>query len=229
MATKRINTYSVIQPAANTSALGVDSSDNTVLLDMSDVALLADVTAAVAAAAAPPGVLQAYAGSTPPTGWLLCDGSAVSRTTYSELFSAIGTTWGIGDNSTTFNLPDGRGAVLRGTGTGTVNGRDKVGPAVGDKQEDQMQRITGKIGDDSGSGLRMGDDGEVSNTEEGALKTTTGASSGRESGSRSSFGSIAFDSANSPGARVPDETAIADPADTETRPYSIGVQWIIKT
>ncbi len=51
---------------------------------------------------------------TPPSGWLLCDGSAVSRTTYSALFAVIGTTFGPGDGSTTFNLPDMRGRVPLG-------------------------------------------------------------------------------------------------------------------
>jgi microcystin-dependent protein len=62
----------------------------------------------------PAGSLMAYAASTAPTGWLLCDGSAVSRTTYATLFAAISTTWGTGDGSTTFNVPDLRGQFLRG-------------------------------------------------------------------------------------------------------------------
>ena len=51
-----------------------------------------------------------------PNGWLLCDGSAVSRTTYADLFDVIGTTYGPGDGSTTFNLPDfqGKGSVGAG-------------------------------------------------------------------------------------------------------------------
>ncbi len=61
-----------------------------------------------------------YAGSTVPAGWLECDGSAVSRTTYAALFTAISTTWGAGNGSTTFNLPDMRGKVAIGSGTGTV-------------------------------------------------------------------------------------------------------------
>jgi microcystin-dependent protein len=61
-----------------------------------------------------------YAGSSVPDGWLECDGSAVSRTTYADLFTAIGTTWGAGDGSTTFNLPDMRDKVPIGSGTGTV-------------------------------------------------------------------------------------------------------------
>jgi hypothetical protein len=54
----------------------------------------------------PPGVISAFGGTTAPNGWLLCDGSAVSRTTYANLFATIGTTYGAGDGSTTFNLPD---------------------------------------------------------------------------------------------------------------------------
>lgn len=55
---------------------------------------------------APTGVVQAFAGSTTPQGWLLCDGSAISRTTYAALFAVIGTLYGEGDGSTTFNLPN---------------------------------------------------------------------------------------------------------------------------
>jgi microcystin-dependent protein len=47
-----------------------------------------------------------WAGSTAPTGWLLCNGAAVSRTTYSDLFAVISTTYGTGNGSTTFNVPD---------------------------------------------------------------------------------------------------------------------------
>lgn len=58
-----------------------------------------------------------------PTGWLECDGSAVSRTTFSDLFNEIGTTYGVGDGSTTFNLPDlrGRAPIGDGQGSGLTN------------------------------------------------------------------------------------------------------------
>lgn len=62
----------------------------------------------------PSGMLSPYAGTTEPAGWLLCYGQAVNRTTYAALFTAIGTTWGSGDGSTTFNLPDMRGRVPAG-------------------------------------------------------------------------------------------------------------------
>ena len=53
---------------------------------------------------------------TAPTGWLLCNGDAVSRSTYADLFAVIGTTFGVGDGSTTFNVPDFRGRVPAGDG-----------------------------------------------------------------------------------------------------------------
>lgn len=62
----------------------------------------------------PVGALMPYAGNTAPSGWLLADGSAVSRTTYASLFAVLGTTYGAGDGSTTFNLPDLRGRVPAG-------------------------------------------------------------------------------------------------------------------
>ena len=65
------------------------------------------------------GIIQMFAGATAPDGWLICDGSAVSRTTYATLFAAIGTTWGAGNGSTTFNLPDLRGRAPIGAGTGS--------------------------------------------------------------------------------------------------------------
>ena len=67
----------------------------------------------------PAGIIQMYAGSTAPTNWLLCDGSAVSRTTYSSLFSAIGTNYGVGNGSTTFNLPNLTNRMPIGKGTGS--------------------------------------------------------------------------------------------------------------
>lgn len=61
----------------------------------------------------PTGTIQAFGGTSAPTGWFICDGTAVSRTTYSALFAVIAETFGQGDNSTTFNIPDFRGKFLR--------------------------------------------------------------------------------------------------------------------
>ncbi len=62
----------------------------------------------------PAGAVTAYAGSVSPAGWFLCYGQAINRTTYSDLFDAIGTAYGVGNGSTTFNLPDLRGRVPLG-------------------------------------------------------------------------------------------------------------------
>jgi len=67
----------------------------------------------------PVGGLMPYAGSTSPEGWLLCDGSAISRTTYANLFALIGTTYGSGNGTTTFNVPDMRSRMPIGAGAGT--------------------------------------------------------------------------------------------------------------
>jgi hypothetical protein len=68
----------------------------------------------VGAQSAPPGVVIAFAGAAAPPGYLLCNGAQVSRTTYAALFAVIGTTYGAGDGSTTFTLPDLRGEFVRG-------------------------------------------------------------------------------------------------------------------
>jgi len=73
---------------------------------------------------AQPGIISAYGGPVVPTGWLLCDGSAVSRTTYAGLFTAIGTVHGSGDGASTFNLPDYRGRFLRGVDGAAGNDPD---------------------------------------------------------------------------------------------------------
>ena len=67
---------------------------------------------------APVGMVSAFATPAAPDGWLVCDGSAVSRTTYAALFATIGGYWGDGDGSTTFNLPDLRGEFARGWDNG---------------------------------------------------------------------------------------------------------------
>lgn len=85
------------------------------------------------------GAVQAFARNTAPTGWLKCNGAAVSRATYSALFSAIGTTFGAGDGSTTFNLPDMRGEFARGWDDG--RGVD-AGRVFGSSQSHSLQAHT---------------------------------------------------------------------------------------
>lgn len=97
----------------------------------------------------PAGTIMAFAGSSShiPTGWIICDGSAVSRTSYSNLFSVIGTTYGEGDGSTTFNLPNLKGRVPVGVDSSQTefNARGKTG---GSKE---MQRHTHPVGINGGT------------------------------------------------------------------------------
>lgn len=79
----------------------------------------------------PTGMVSPYAGFTAPTSWLLCDGSAVSRTTYAALFAITSTTYGAGNGTTTFNLPDLRGRVPVGKSADTEF--DVLGETGGEK------------------------------------------------------------------------------------------------
>lgn len=96
---------------------------------------LAKLASAVQALLVPTGVVNPFAGTVEPTGWLFCYGQSISRTTYSALFSAIGTTYGSGDGSTTFNLPDLRGRV--------VAGQDDMGGSSANRLTNQTGGLNG--------------------------------------------------------------------------------------
>ena len=102
----------------------------------------------------PTGTITAFGGSSAPDGWYLCDGSAVNRVTESRLFEVIGTNFGEGDGSTTFNLPDFRGMFLRGVDGNAGKDIDassrvalatggNTGNTVGSYQSDAIRNITG--------------------------------------------------------------------------------------
>lgn len=104
--------------------------------------MLTAITALIAAAVPDGetvGSVTAMAMDPEPTGWLECDGSAISRTTYATLFAAIGTTFGAGDGATTFNIPDLRGEFIRGfdNGRGIDSGRN-----LGSSQDDEFRSHT---------------------------------------------------------------------------------------
>lgn len=149
---------------------------------------------------APPGSVTMFAASTAPTGWLECSGAAVSRTTYASLFAAIGTTFGAGDGSTTFNLPNLRGEFVRGwdNGRGVDTGR-----VFGSAQADEVKSHThtGTTNSDgahthtylrglggSGLGAEPGTDGASSGTTSSSgahtHTFTTAATGGAETRSR---------------------------------------------
>jgi microcystin-dependent protein len=93
----------------------------------------------VVAAVLPPGTILPFAGTAVPAGFRLCDGATVSRTTFKPLFDAIGTAWGAGDGSSTFNLPDLRRRALVGSG-GT--GSAVLGSAVGSTGGEETHTLT---------------------------------------------------------------------------------------
>ena len=119
-----------------TTRLTVNSTDATftvpVVLPAIPTTALQAATKSYVDQVTPPGMIATYAGTSAPTGWLACQGQAISRTTYADLYTAISTTWGSGDGSTTFNVPDLRGMFVRGTGTNaTGSSSGAVGPSVG--------------------------------------------------------------------------------------------------
>lgn len=119
---------------------------------------------------APTGTVAFFAMSDAPDGWLKANGAAVSRTVYSELFAAIGTTYGEGDGSTTFNLPDLRGEFVRGLddGRGVDSGR-----ALGTAQQDAMQGHTHNtktsVSGAAGSAVQIPNNGGVSYNNGGVI------------------------------------------------------------
>lgn len=100
----------------------------------------------------PIGTIAPYGGTSDPTYWLICDGRAISRTAYADLFAVIGTTYGTGDGSTTFNIPDLRGRIAQGAGT--LNNNTYT---LGEQKTAGLPNITGEYrhswADGSGGGF----------------------------------------------------------------------------
>jgi microcystin-dependent protein len=92
----------------------------------------------------PAGAVMAFAMNSAPSGWLAADGAAVSRSEYARLFTAVGTAHGVGNGSTTFNLPDLRGIFVRGSGSQTISGIT-YNKTFAAKEGDAFQNFTGTI------------------------------------------------------------------------------------
>lgn len=119
--------------------------------------------AAIAAARVKPGVIEMFGANAAPAGYLECDGAAVSRATYADLFAAIGTAHGVGDGATTFNVPDLRGEFVRGwdDGRGVDAGRT-FGSAQADELEAHTHSVTPPAAtDDTAAGLTTTGSGGV--------------------------------------------------------------------
>ena len=119
-------------------------------------------TGGTTGAKAPTGSMLLWTTDTAPSGWLLCYGQAISRTTYVTLFGVIGTTYGIGDGSTTFNLPDMRGRVPLG--------QDDMGGTSADRVTDSDADALG--GADGAETHTLVEGETPAHTHDGALGST---------------------------------------------------------
>jgi len=167
-----------------------------------------------------------------PSGWLLCDGAAVSRITYSDLFTLLGSVYGDGDSSTTFNLPNFEGRFVRGTDNGagvdpdaasrTDRGDGTTGDAVGTLQAEDYLAHTHAVGT-----LATASAGDHAHT------TPMGAISGGAATFAQGSGLISSLSTTTAGAHthtITGATATAPASGgNETRPVNIGMNFIIKT
>jgi microcystin-dependent protein len=126
----------------------------------------------------PAGGICDFAMPTPPAGWLKCNGATISRTTYAELFGAIGTTFGAGNGSTTFKLPDFRGEFRRGWDDGRGIDSNRIfGNSQGDEFKSHTHALWG--GDPVDNKQRTApslyaDDAERAATHLGSIKNSGG-------------------------------------------------------
>ena len=175
----------------------------------------------VLASSTPSGIILAFGGTIIPVGYLTCDGSAVSRTTYANLFAAIGIAHGSGDGSTTFNIPDYRGQFLRGVDTGagrdpdsgsrtSMNSGGNAGDAVGSVQ----------AGATAKNGLAVTIVDPSHQHSNGATDSGVGAGSGGSGFHLTNFTSTGIS---------PTGITATIAGDHETRPTNAYVNWIIKT
>ena len=144
--TTAASTYLSLSGGTLTGALTLDAAP-TANLQAATKKYVDDQVAAVDVSdPTPAGTVIYSARQTAPTGYLVCDGSVVSRTTYATLFSAIGTAFGAGDGSSTFALPDLRGQFVRGWNSGandqSVTSDVDSGRSFGSDQTDQLQSHT---------------------------------------------------------------------------------------
>jgi microcystin-dependent protein len=165
----------------------------------------------------PSGAIMAFAMNGAPTGWLAANGTAVSRTTYSNLFSTIGTTYGAGDGSTTFNLPNLSGIFVRGSGSQTIEGVS-YSRSFSTTQNDALQNITGRVATFA-NGASLGGNWHVEpQNATGSFYTTSSSGSMTTGGGGAGAGYLHVDFDASRVAR----------ASTETRPANIAFLYCIK-
>ena len=174
------------------------------------------------ASGVPVGTILTHAANTPPSGFLECNGSAISRSTYATLFSTIQTTFGVGDGSSTFALPDLRGQFVRGwANTGSTDASRVFGSSQTDQNKNHThttdsQTLTGSVSHLSAS-LAQNPGSASGVFSKGSSASAVGAPSGG-SGSAAALG---FDGTHS-------HTISSSGGGTEARPTNIALMYIIK-
>ena len=153
--------------------LWIDTNENNTL-KYYDGSNWYSVSDTIAGDTLPIGAIIPYGSSTAPAGWLVCDGSAVSRTTYAELFTAIGTSYGVGDGSTTFNLPNLKGRVAVGQDTSDTD-FDTIGETGGSKA---LQQHSHQMGNVAGYGSTTAWGFQVTQYSNMGIKSTENAGTG---------------------------------------------------
>lgn len=180
----------------------------------------------------PAGMISPFAGPVEniPYGWMLCDGSEISRTEYANLYNAIGVCWGTGDGSTTFNLPDMRGMFLRGVSGDSGNDADangrivlndnggNTGNQVGSYQSDAIRNITGTFS------IRNNPSGNP----RGNITDTSGAiyANNATSGAYSKFAGDSQSYTGNTLAHIDASRSV--PVGSDNRPKNVYVNYIIK-
>ena len=173
------------------------------------------------ASGVPVGTILAHASNTPPSGFLECNGSNISRSTYATLFSTISTTFGVGDGSSTFALPDLRGQFIRGwANTGSTD----ASRVFGSTQTDQNKNHTHTTDSTSlTGGIRKISEGfGAGGSATGVFtKTQDGTNSITGSSSTSPVGGVDFDGTHT-------HTISSSGGGTEARPTNLALMYIIK-
>ena len=182
--------------------------------------------------AVPSGTVHLFATTTAPTGYLECDGSAVSRTTYADLFAIIGTTWGAGNGSSTFNLPDLRGEFVRGWDNGrNIDSSRSFASSQTDsnKEHNHTATSTTSISPSDHNHVFPGDDqlSFTANGQGGWTNRQTGSFNYDARSSTSGGGKIYRTSDATLTAST--STSIANDGGSEARPRNIAMMYVIKT
>jgi len=178
---------------------------------------------------APPiGSITAYTLATSPPGWLICDGSQVSRTTYASLFAVIGVTFGPGNNSTTFTLPNYQGAFLRGTGTNGAYSGPSLNTSQAHATQTHTHTATSVVSDPGHTHSQTTANDDFN----GSGGTGYPLNSNPSFAQYDSAGVRTWTNINSSSTGVTVATTVGNSTTSvnvnETRPYNFGVYWIIK-